>query len=159
MLYIYSLYTERVYVWVYEFSVTAITGFKQPSRNGYQKTLVNVSRVPKSLSSQRSSRAPFGAPPWGRKARRGRITLGFASPNTLVVIGVYPEPKHGSTTKSALPSKRESVNRRYFQGYLKDRGNKKPSPLLSETTVLAPPSRAQQSRSMYKRVLHFCKCF
>lgn len=144
---------------MYEFMSFLSQPSQQPSRNGYQKTVVTVSQRPKSLSRQRSSRAPCGAPPWGWKARRGRITLGFASPNTLVVIWVYQEPKHGSTTKSARPSKRESVNGWYFQGYLKDRGNKKPSPLLSETTVLAPPSRAQQLRSMYKRVLHFCKCF
>lgn len=49
--------------------------------------------------------------------------------------------KHSSNTGPVCPS--NSVNRWSFQDYVKDRGNKKPSPLVSETTcrlLLAEPS-------------------
>lgn len=73
------------------FSITAITGFKQPSMNCYQKPLMSISQRPKSLSRQRSSRAPSGDPKRGKRARLGEIILDFASLNTLVLIWVYPE--------------------------------------------------------------------
>lgn len=59
------------------------------------------------------------------ESKAGEVHTRFCFPSCDLSIS---RDKHRSTTKFVLPSKRASVNRWYFQGYSKDRGNNELSP-------------------------------
>lgn len=156
MLSIYS--SERVYI--YNFSVTAITGFKRPSMNCYLNPLASTSQRPKCLSGHRRPGAQAGAAARGQRARLGRTALDFAALNTLVTIWVYPAPNTDLTPVLFVLQK---GNVPTFQGYVRGRGNKKPSPLVPGTTcwlLLAEPSSCAprtDTRCIFANVFKLCR--